>query len=1101
VRVQLCPACGEENPARFRLCGFCGTALAPALPRQEERRTVTIVFSDLQGSTSLGEKLDSESLREVLSRYFEVMRSVLEEHGGLIEKYIGDAIMAVFGLPRVHEDDALRAVLATAGMKAALAVLNDELDLRWGVRLVNRTGVNTGEVVAGDPTTGQRLVSGDIVNVAARLEQAAPPLETLIGESTYRLVRHAIDVERVEPLELKGKTERVAAYRLMGAREKGAAVRRAALAMVGRDAELARLLSALTEAQQAAAPRVVMLLGDPGVGKSRLTDELANRALPGARILRGRCLPYGRGITFWPLVEIVREAAGLSDSDVPAIATEKLATLLPDAPDVVARVASAIGLGETNFPLEEIYWGTRKLFEALATEQPLVVLIEDVHWAEAAFLDLVESVAAHVSAPLLVVCSSRPELLEIRPAWRDNADWQRIHLEPLTPAESAQMVENLLGSSDLPQAVRTKVGAAAEGNPLFVEQVVAMLLDEGFIRREPEGWQVARDLAGLAIPGTIQALLAARLDLLTPEERAVLEPASVFGQMFPEDALAELVPEALRAGVAGHLAQLIRKRLVEAEADQPSGRWFRFHHILIRDTAYNRLLKRTRAALHERVADWGERVNRDREGAVEYDEIHGYHLEQAYRYLSELGRLDDHGWKVGARGAGHLSSAGTRAFERGDMGAASNLLRRAVALLPEREPARLALLPSLSEALMESGEFAAAERLIDEAVETATAQGHLRLLADAVFSRLLVRHHGDNLGAWREEVARETQRLIPLLEELGADAELAKAWRLVAFVHGSVCQWEEVVAAEERGIEHARRAGRRRIEARMSSALAQALRDGPTPVPEAIRRCEEILAAGLVDQQAEVLATLHLAYLRALAGELASAREMYRQARLRLDDLGGGALLVGAQMSLTIGRVELLADDAPRASDELRRSFDALGEVDERYFRPLVGALLAQAEQSDGRHDEALALSAQVEALAADDDIEVQALWRCVRAKALAHADANLTPVRLAAEAMAIVESAHAPVMKGDILLARATVLIQAGLTDQATDALRRARELYLLKAAVLPLHRVDAMLTGIEVLLPAGRSLSGPLVLAAEAGVARWPDQQRDDDPTAPVL
>jgi class 3 adenylate cyclase/tetratricopeptide (TPR) repeat protein len=1066
LRVQVCPSCGEENPARFRLCGFCGTPLVQAVPPQEVRKTVTIVFSDLQGSTSLGEKLDSESLREVLSRYFEVMRSVLEEHGGSIEKYIGDAIMAVFGLPRVHEDDALRAVAAAAGMKQALAGLNDELERRWGVRLVNRTGVNTGEVVAGDHTTGQRLVSGDTVNVAARLEQAAPPLETLIGEATYRLVRHAVELERVEPLELKGKAERVPAYRLIGTRPRHAAIGRADVPMVGREAELGRLLTALSKAKRAWAPRVVLVVGDPGVGKSRLTQELTNRAARAARVLGGRCLSYGRGITFWPLVEIVRGATGIRDSDPPEVSLQKLEALLPGAPDVVARVASAVGLGEAMFPLQEIYWGTRKLFEALATERPLVVLVEDVHWAEAAFLDLLEYLAAHVTAPVLLVCSGRPELLEMRPSWRDQPGWLQVALEPLTPAESGHLVDSLLGSSNLPPLVRERVGAAAEGNPLFVEQLVAMLVDDGFIQRKGDGWEVTGDLSGLALPGSIQALLGARLDLLSVEERAVLEPASVIGLSFPEDALGELVPDAVRPTVERHLSHLTRKRLVTREADQPSGRWYRFQHILIRDTAYNRLLKRTRASLHERFANWGERVNPDREGTLEYAEILGYHLEQAYRYLSDLGPLDEHGRQLGMRGAAHLGGAGTRAFERGDMSAASHLLQRAVALLPERDPGRVALLPRLSEARMESGEFTTAEAVLDEAVQAATAVGDTRLLADAILSRLLVRRHAAGAaGAWFQEVERETRRLIPLLQDGFADAELAKAWRLAAFVHANVCQWQQAAVAQQRALQHARRAGRRRLEARMSAALAQALRDGPTPVPEAIRRCETMLAAGLVDQQAEVLATVHLAYLHALAGDLATARGLYRQARSRLSDLGGAALTAASVANITIGRIELLAGDVVTARAELRRDYEALGEIGERYFRPTIGALLGQALCASGLHQEAIAITTEVAMMAPEDDVEAQAIWRAAQAKALASVGRVDDALRLIEQAVRILAATDALVWKAEALSDQGLVLIRAGRNDEAAAALRGARELYTLKGAPLPLHGVDALLAGLQML------------------------------------
>ena len=344
--MQICPSCGEENPARFRLCGFCGTPLAAAVPAQEIRKTVTIVFSDLKGSTDLGEKLDSESLRELMTRYFDTMRAELERHGGTIEKYIGDAIMAVFGLPTVHEDDALRAVRAAAGMQRALAELNDELDRIWGVRLANRTGVNTGEVVAGDPAGGQRLVTGDPVNTAARLEQAAPTNEIIIGDLTYRLVRHAVEVEPLEPLELKGKADRVAAYRLLAVRDLGSAGPLDPTPMVGRRLEMGRLREAFGAAAEGRVLRTVTVIGDAGVGKSRLIREFLASIQEDAYIVHGRCLAYGQGITFWPLVEIVRQAADIDEDDPPDRARAKLLGLLGDA-QPADPVAPAIGLAST----------------------------------------------------------------------------------------------------------------------------------------------------------------------------------------------------------------------------------------------------------------------------------------------------------------------------------------------------------------------------------------------------------------------------------------------------------------------------------------------------------------------------------------------------------------------------------------------------------------------------------------------------------------------------------------------------------------------------------------------------------------------------------
>ncbi|HEU0304766.1 MAG TPA: adenylate/guanylate cyclase domain-containing protein, partial [Gaiellaceae bacterium] len=416
MRVVVCPSCGEENPDRFRLCGFCGAELTPAPAKQELRKTVTIVFSDLKGSTSLGERLDPEALREVLRRYFEEMRSVLEAHGGRVEKYIGDAVMAVFGLPRVREDDALRAVRAAAGMQEALAALNDELERRWGVALVNRTGVNTGELVVGERLAGDHLVTGDAVNVAARLEQAAGEYEVLIGEPTYRLVRDAVDVEEVEPLALKGKAEPVPAYRLVAVREREAGfARRSDAPLVGREAELAVLLGEHELSVLDRSCRCVTILGDAGLGKSRLSQALAESVGDRSTVLRGRCLSYGEGITFWPIVEIVRDAAAIQESDTADVARSKLLALVGDDL-VVARLVSAVGLSLEQLPVEELFWGIRKLFERLAAERPLVVVFDDIHWAEPVFLDLIRYlVDSTEEAPLLLVCPARHELLERHP--------------------------------------------------------------------------------------------------------------------------------------------------------------------------------------------------------------------------------------------------------------------------------------------------------------------------------------------------------------------------------------------------------------------------------------------------------------------------------------------------------------------------------------------------------------------------------------------------------------------------------------------------------------------------------------------------------------
>jgi class 3 adenylate cyclase/tetratricopeptide (TPR) repeat protein len=1040
--MAICPSCGEENPDRFRLCGFCGTPLAPVAPPQEVRKTVTVVFSDLKGSTNLGEALDSESLREVMNRYFAEMRQVLEDHGGRVEKYIGDAVMAVFGLPKLHEDDALRAVRAAYGMKRALEALNGELERVWGVRLANRTGVNTGEVVAGDPSAGQRLVVGDAVNVAARLEQAAPAMEVLLGELTYRLVRDAVDVEPVEPLELKGKSERVPAYRLVSVGTGEGYSRRADSPLVGRGAELAALQEAFEEAVAHRECRLVSPLADAGVGKSRLVDAFTASVTAEAGIGRGRCLPYGKGITFWPLVELVRDAAGIGEDDPPEVAREKLGRLAPEEErDAVAeRVSAAVGLSGAQFPVEELFWGARKLVEALARERPLVVVFDDVHWAEPTFLDLVEHLTDSIhDAPVLLVCPSRPDVLERREGWAAGQRARRLPLEPLSGAETERVVENLLGSVEVAPEARRRIVEASEGNPLFAEQLLAMLVDGGFLVRDDGVWRTTGSLAELEVPPTIHALLAARLDHLVPEERAVVEPASVVGLVFPKDAVAELVPDGVRTGLDGHLESLTGKQLVRPHADAQVS--YRFNHILIRDAAYQGLLKRTRATLHERFVVWADRVNRDRDRAAEFEEILGYHLEQAHRYLSELGPLDDHGRELGRRAAERLASAGRRAFARGDMTAAASLLERAAALLPVEDPRRLALLPDLGEALVDTGDFARAEAVLRDA----EVAGDERLAEEARLSLLLVRFFGADPESWAEEVERATARAIPIFEAAGDDRALAKAWRLLASVHGRACRFEEEAKAGRQAMEHARRAGDRRQELRSAAAYAMSTVYGRTPVPIALEECERILEEARGDRRAEGLVLGSLARLYALGGDFERARAAYRKARAVLEDLGTNVL--AASLSLDSHAVELLAGDPAAAERELRRDYDALDRMGEKYLLSTIAGLLAQVLCARGRYEEANTMCMITASAAAEDDAQSQALWRSVRGKVLARRNGSREhAVELAREAVEILRRTDALVWQADALVDLAETLTAAGDGDEARAALSEAAALYDLK-------------------------------------------------------
>jgi len=1045
--MQLCPNCGEENPAKFRLCGFCGTPLAPVAPPQEVRKLVTILFCDLKGSTALGERLDSESLRETMSRYFDSMSAEITRHGGTIEKFIGDAVMAVFGLPRVHEDDALRAVRAARGMQEALGGLNEGLERTYGVSLANRIGVNTGEVVAGDPTTGQRLVTGDPVNTAARLEQAAGECEVLLGELTYRLVRDQVEVEPVEPLELKGKAERVPAFRLVAVLDRPVAeVERPPL--VGRERETEQVSGALGRVIETRVCERVLVTGDAGVGKSRLVDHVCEAAADHALVIRGRCLSYGDGITFWPLVEALREAAGIGEDDDLAGARSKLAALLGEGnEEVFERLASAVGLSERQYPLPEVFWSARKLVETLSRRQPLVLVLEDLHWAEPALLDLVDHVAATAEdAPALLVCVARPDVLDQRPPW---GELEHLALSPLSTAASGEIIDNLLGSAEIADDARTRIVEAAEGNPLFVEQLLSMMIDDGLLVLEDGAWRTG-ELQPDWVPPTIHALLSARLDSLEREQRAVIDPASVIGHFFQQPALTELVDDFVRDDVGGRLDELTHKQFVRPDA----GDLYRFHHILIRDSVYDGLLKRARATLHERFVQWADRVNGDR--ATEFEEILGYHLEQAYHYLVQLAPADEHALAVGADASRRLASAGRRAFVRGDMNAAANLLLRATSPIPPQERTRLALFPDLGEALIQLGRFEEAASLLEDAVATAELVGERTLAANARLVGLLVRHLTGETDGWSEHATAVANEAVELCEQEGDDVGLSRAWRALAWINGRACRYGATAQAFERAIEHARSAGDVRQERRASVQYGQVAVYGPTPIKEGIARCKELAVRVEGDRQAGAVIVCVLGQLEAMLGNLDRARELYDEALATFEEL---ALPIdGATVPFSSGRVLLLSGDAAAAEGDLRKAYDYLSSLGERYLLSSVAGLLADALAALGRLDEAEALSIETEDLAAEDDVEAQTLWRCARANVLASRGELVEAEALAREAVELLEPTDDVLNQINAFACLASVLLLAGSEQEGSGVLARARALAEAKGSPVMFARLSGL-------------------------------------------
>ena len=591
------------NPAGARFCNGCGAGL-PATPvAREARKTVTVLFCDVTGSTPLGEALDPERLRALLARYFQRMKSIVELHGGTVEKFIGDAVMAVFGVPVLHEDDALRAVRAAAEMRDAVP--------EFGIEA--RVGVTTGEVVTG---TEERLATGDAVNVAARLEQAAQPGEVLIGEPTFALVRDSVEAEEVAPLALKGKSEPVPAYRLQHVHE--TPERRHDVRFVGRQRELAVLAQSWERARAELGCELVTLVGDAGVGKSRLVAEFVLGLE--ARVVRGRCLPYGEGITYWPIVEVLKQI-DLEPSDEAA----RLA------------IRSLLGETETATSAEEIALAFRKTLEVAAVERPLVVVFDDIQWGEETFLDLIEHLALlSTGASILLLCIARPELSELRRSWPVT-----LRLEPLGSEDVERLIAERVGG-----VLREKIALAAGGNPLFVEEMLAMA-------DEAEG--------EVAVPPTLQALLAARLDQLEQTERSVLERGAIEGEIFHRGAVQALAPD--EPQVTPRLAALVRKQLIRPEKPQtPEEDAFRFRHLLIRDAAYDALPKAVRADLHERFAGWLEEQGAGR--IVELDELLAYHLECAYRYWLELGHDDESALGTSGRDLTELAQRTARALQR-----------------------------------------------------------------------------------------------------------------------------------------------------------------------------------------------------------------------------------------------------------------------------------------------------------------------------------------------------------------------------------------------------------------------------------------------------
>ena len=1033
-----CPGCARELPSpEFPFCPWCGHPL-DGEPSSGQRKTVSVLFADLVDSTGLGSSVDPEVLRGVLGEYWEHARSVVESHGGTVEKFIGDAVVGVFGVPTVHEDDALRATRAAVEVVAAVGAVNRRHRDHLGVDLRVRVGVNSGEVFTGGGV--QTLMSGDAANVAARLQSTAAPDQVVIGEETYRLVRQAALVESLGPLSLKGKSEPVVAYRVLSVHPvaPGRRRRRFSGPMLGRQRQLSLARTVFATVEEGGSSALLTVVGEPGVGKSRLVDELVASIGDGAAVLSGGCLPYGEGITYAPLAEMV------STLEEPDGFCARLLAGVDHADRIVAGLGALRGASTATVP--EMLWSFRRVVELLSDERPVVVIIDDLQWAETPLVELARDLVLQLRhRPVLVVVMARPALLSVVPSWPSvPTTTATLVLSPLSVPQSRELAASLLGPA-VSDELALRVSEAAEGIPLFVEEIVAMLVDErALVADGSGGWAVEGNIVDVPVPATVRALLAARIDQLPQDERDVIEAAAVLGRTVARDAVAHLVTSGVDVD-RGFEALSGADLLQPAASDLPGRETFRFTHSLTAETAYASLPKNRRVTLHLRAARWlsAELDETSSDGVV------AFHLEQAVTYQQELGISDD---ETRNELSGILVRLSRRAGTAGDAVSALRLAERAVATRPASVEAWLAQ----SRAAWMGGDVAGAQRAVEQAQHEADGLGE----ADSAA--------GARVAIWREwlrsvveeedpdAMLRVADRAAPAL--VGDDAGLSEMYALRADAFNvlglSRQRGEEAMAA----LAHEMRlpAGSRRLADLVSGVMIPLL-FGEMTLAEGEQRLAQLEVMVGEDPVGQWGLTWARHWMLACRGDIDEALlQMQEHADLLLEQ--GSTIWAAEVLGSGMAWSYTWTGRLPQAVDVLTRAADLKGEVGEVGMRSTWLSELAVLLARLRRIDEARAALDELESIRPAQDVATDFLAGTAQVLvAAAEGDDDRAFLRLAQQAQQSAPSDLFSRAHAEIALAQAASWL--GDTAREDAALREALRLVEVKGCPPPIQYVRSLL------------------------------------------